>query len=83
MAHAFKSILFISFILFFFCNAQAQSASEADNLFNKRQYSEALEVYKQLVQKTPSSALYRYRYARCLYEIGELDEAIIQFEKAY
>lgn len=82
MAHAFKSILFISFILFFFCNAQAQSASEADNLFNKRQYSEALEVYKQLVQKTPSSALYRYRYARCLYEIGDLDEAIIQFEKA-
>lgn len=82
MTHAFKNILFISFILFSFCSAQAQSASEADNLFNKRQYTEALSIYKQLVQKSPSSALYRYRYARCLYETGQLDEAITQFEKA-
>lgn len=82
MTHAFRSILVISFIFTAVCCLQAQSASEADNLFNNRQYTEALEVYKQLLQKTPSSALYRYRYARCLYETGQWDEAITQFEKA-
>lgn len=83
MTYTFKSFLLSLSLLFFsFINIHAQSASNADNLFNNRQYEEALEVYKQLLQKTPSSVLYRYRYARCLYETGQLYEAITQFEKA-
>ncbi len=59
--------------------AQA-SAAQADQLFDQQDYTAAGEVYQQLLRRQPESALYLYRYARCLQEQGQNAEAIRYFE---
>lgn len=60
----------------------AQSATRADELFNKRDYLQAGQVYEILLKKRPSDALYNYRYARCSYELKEYETAIAHFLKS-
>ncbi len=57
----------------------AQTATEADALFNKRQFAEAGLIYAQLLQKQPLDPLFNYRYARCCYEQKDFDNAIKYF----
>jgi tetratricopeptide (TPR) repeat protein len=57
----------------------AQTATEADAFFNKRQYAEAGQIYAQLLQKQPLDPLFNYRYARCCYELKDFDNAIKYF----
>lgn len=57
----------------------AQTATEADGFFNKRQYAEAGQIYAQLLQKQPLDPLFNYRYARCCYELKDYDNAIKYF----
>ena len=57
----------------------AQTATEADALFNKRQYTEAGRIYAALLQSQPLDPLYNYRYARCCYELKDFDNAIRYF----
>lgn len=58
------------------------SASQAQQLFENKQYSQAEEVYLQLIKRQPENPLYLYRYARCLQERGDFQEAIRYFERA-
>ena len=58
----------------------AQTASEAESLFNSRQYLKAKVVYETLLKKKPSDALYNYRMARCCYELKDYESAIQHFE---
>ncbi len=58
----------------------AQSAEEAERLFNDKQYVEAGEIYGALLKKNPKNALNNYRYARCCYESGNIEPAIKHFE---
>ena len=53
----------------------AQSAKQADDLFNAREYAQARAVYESLLRKQPTHPLYLYRAARCAQELGELDTA--------
>lgn len=53
----------------------AQSAKQADELFNARSYAEARTIYDALLRKQPTNPLYLYRSARCAQELGDLAEA--------
>lgn len=60
----------------------AQSASEAERLFKAGDYEHAGALYKRLVAKSPTNALYLYRQARCAYELGDMKAAAEGFRKA-
>lgn len=70
-------VLFFSYLIIF--NIAAQSAFEADALFNRRQYEEAGKIYAQLLERHPRDPLYNYRFARCSYEMKDFDSAIKYF----
>jgi len=75
-------IIFSFLFSCFFVALFAQSASRADELFNKKDYLQAGQVYQALLKKRPSDALYNYRYARCSYELKEYETAIEHFLKS-
>ncbi len=58
----------------------SQRASEGEILFNNKQYAKARSVYEVLLKKKPNDALYNYRFARCCYELKEIEQAISHFE---
>lgn len=59
-----------------------QTASKADELFNKKDYLQAAQAYQALLKNRPNDALYNYRYARCSYELREYDTAIRHFQRS-
>lgn len=71
--------LFI-FLCFVSAGLWAQSSSEAEGLFNARQYAKAKAVYEQLLAKRPKDALNNYRLARCCYELKDYEKAVKHFE---
>lgn len=73
-------ILFISIFLSF--SVAAQSASEAESLFNRKEYKKALSVYEQVIKKRPKDVLLNYRAGRCAYEVKDYFAAAAYFEKA-
>lgn len=60
----------------------AQRAADGENYFNNKQYAKAKVVYEALLKQRPNDALYNYRYARCCYELKEMELAIRHFEMA-
>lgn len=66
--------LFVSSVLF------AQSAAEAERLFNAKQYTKAKTIYESLLKSKPADALFSYRLARCYFELKDWDNAIRNFE---
>ena len=75
-----SGILYV--LLFFSTVLMAQSASEAEALFNDKQYLKAKNVYESLLKKRPKDALNNYRFARCCYELKDYEQAIKHFELA-
>ncbi len=74
--------LFLTFIIFLSLIIKGQSASEAESLFNNKQYSKARTMYEVLLKKKPNDGLNNYRYARCCYELKDYQTAIKHFELA-
>ena len=60
----------------------AQSASEAESLFNSKQYAKAKTMYEALLKKKPNDALNNYRLARCCYELNQYEDAVKYFERS-
>ena len=58
-----------------------QRSAEANRLFLNRQFAEAAEIFKELLQENPQDELFNYRFARCMYEIGNLDLALQHFAR--
>ncbi|MCQ2345472.1 MAG: hypothetical protein MJZ82_01745 [Paludibacteraceae bacterium] len=77
-----RKSLQIIILLFSALQLLAQSADEADRLFNAGQYSSSREIYGRLLQRAPSNTLYLYRFARCEYELGHDSTSIEYFLKA-
>ena len=75
-----KSILVCLFILIA-GTMTAQTAKQANQLFEAGKYAEALPIYEKLHNGNPNSMLYTYRVARCLQEAGRYAEALPLFEK--
>ena len=69
-------------LLAFSLCAFGQSAKQADELFNARDYEQARAVYDALVRRQPNHPLYLYRAARCAQETGDLKAAEELFIKA-
>jgi tetratricopeptide (TPR) repeat protein len=74
--------LSLFFVLFLSFTLQAQSASKADELFTRKDYIQAAQMYADLLKKRPSDALYNYRYARCSYELNDYKSAVVHFLKS-
>ena len=73
------------FILLFFILtnlsfASAQTAAQGEELFNNQDYAAAKDVYAALV-KRDASALNNFRYARCCFELGEYETALVYFQR--
>ncbi len=60
----------------------AQTRSEGERLFNEKRYEEAYKVYSSLMSSHTRDYVLRYQAARCLYELGRMDEAQKLFKKA-
>jgi len=74
--------LFITILLIYSLFLMAQSASQAEALFNNKQYAKAKVLYEALLKRKPNDALNNYRYARCNYELKNYETAIQHFELA-
>lgn len=73
---------FIYFLLFAVLPLWGQRIEDGEHYFNNAQYREAKEVYEVLLKKKPKDKLLNYRYARCCYELKEIEEAIKHFQTA-
>ena len=70
--------LFISVILS--VSLFAKKVDEGETIFNNKQYGKAKAIYENLLRKKPNDPLYNYRYARCCYELKDVEPAILHFE---
>ena len=78
-----RRCLYISVLVFLTSlTAFGQSAKQADDLFNAREYAKARTIYDALLRKQPTHPLYLYRAARCAQETGDLTAAEDLFIKA-
>ncbi len=73
---------FLIVFFFFTTLVSAQTASQAESLFNNKKYSEAKSIYENLLRKKPNDFLLNYKYARCCYELKNDELAIKHFEIA-
>lgn len=77
-----KSFFLVLIFSLFTAITFSQSASEAEVLFNNKQYLRAKNMYETLLKRKPNDALLNYRFARSCYEIKDFDTAIKHFELA-
>jgi len=70
----------IFFSLFITLTLFGQRASDGEIFFNSKQYAKARSVYESLLVKKPNDGLYNFRYARCCYELKDIESAIVHFE---
>lgn len=77
-----RKTFYILLFTLVFVSVSAQTSKEADDLFNAKQFEQALIAYKTLLTRNPQSVLYQYRYARCNFELGNQAEAAKYFEQA-
>ena len=61
-----------------FCGSvlQAQTLTQAKQMYNEGKFAEAKPVFERLVKQVPSNASYNHWYGVCCYETGELEKAI-------
>ena len=50
--------------------------------YSNQGYDRAIELYKRLLEKEPSTASFHYFIANAFYKTGSLDEARLHWEKA-
>lgn len=60
----------------------AQTAKQAEKLFNAGEYEKAKTAYQRLVRSAPSNAGYNFFLGASLYELGEKEEALPYLEKS-
>lgn len=68
--------------LFVYLSASAQTAKQAERLFNNGEYEKAKVAYQRLVKSAPSNAGYNYYLGASLYELGEKEAAYPYLEKS-
>lgn len=73
-------LLLISLTITLF--ASAQTAAEAEKLFNNKQYQKSFAAYEQLLKRKPTDALLNYKAARSAYEMGDFFAAAHHFEQS-
>lgn len=77
----FTKIILVCLCIMAASSISAQTAKQANQLFEAGKYAEALPVYEKLLGSNPKSLLYTYRVARCMQEAGRYAEALPLFQK--
>ncbi|MFB6319520.1 SPOR domain-containing protein [Saccharicrinis sp. FJH54] len=79
----FQLFLIVSLSLFSSLNAQTKLSDEAEEMYRNENYQEAATMYREILKKFPSNAIYNHRYGVCVYEInGDLNTASRHLEFA-
>ena len=69
-------------ILFFAASLPAQTAKQAETLFNQGEYEKAKTAYQKLIKSAPNNAGYNFFLGASLYELGQKEEALPYLEKS-
>lgn len=79
-----KKILLLFPLLWFVCwaNAQPAATEQAESLYQQGKYSEAAEIYQQILSQGEESAALYYNLGNCYYKMGENTRAILNYERA-
>ena len=75
-----KHILIQLILLLFVAYLPAQTAKQAEKLFEQGEYEKAKEAYRKLIRTAPNNAGYNYFLGASLYELGEKEEALPYLE---
>lgn len=60
----------------------AQTAKQAEKLFNDKEYEQAKTAYQKLIKSAPNNAGYNFFLGASMYELGEKEEALPYLEKS-
>ncbi|MBT8381817.1 MAG: tetratricopeptide repeat protein [Ignavibacteriaceae bacterium] len=77
-----KSLLLILILILTSQIVPQSSLENGINLFNQEKYSAAKEAFESILEKNDNNAEAHLYLAKCLFELGDLDEAIEHGEKA-
>ena len=84
-----KTIAFFTFTLLLYCNMFATSIqdpnidfNQANNLYSEAKYSEAIEIYEQLVKDDMLSTDIYFNLGNAYYKTNDIPSAILNYEKA-
>lgn len=77
-----RKYIIVLLTLFVYASASAQTAKQAEKLFNEGEYEKAKVAYQRLVKSAPSNAGYNYFLGASLYELGEKEAAYPYLEKS-
>lgn len=76
-----RLVFFVSLFLACF-QVFSQTISEAETFFNNGDYQQALEIYDNLLKRSPADLMLKYRKARCCISLKMYDEALPLLEEA-
>lgn len=77
-----KKYIISLFALIITFSLSAQTARQAEKLFNDEEYEKAETAYRKLVKSAPSNAGYNYFLGASLYELNKKEEALPYLEKS-
>ena len=75
---------FIQYILFsLVClTVNAQTKSQADELYKKEKYEQAAAMYEKILKKDGVAAALYYNLGNCYYKMDEIPRAVLNYERA-
>ena len=77
-----KILLFLIGYFLLSVNLSAQTRRDGEILFNEGRYSEAYDIYVQLMTRYPKDFLLKYQAGRCLFEMERYSESLSLLEVA-
>ncbi len=79
-----KRLICFPFFIFLFCSlSYSAEKQEADSLYAKGLYENALAIYHNILQQEGESPTLYYNIGNCYYRLNNLSYAILSYERAY
>ena len=80
-----RTILTLSFIIYHlsFSIASASNKTEADALYEKEQYRDAVEAYESVLKNDGVAPEVYYNLGNCYYKLDEIPLAVLNYERAF
>jgi len=70
------------FLLFLFVSAAALTdGRKANEAYNRGDYREAVELYRQAIEQDPENARLHFNLGKSLYELGQIEEAMEAYNR--
>jgi len=68
-------LITLLFVVFFFTAASLNDARKANDAFERGDYAEAVQLYRQALEQEPDNARLHFNLGNALYHLGQADEA--------